>query len=316
MSHASSASLPRLPHLKKDKEATLLAAAAEEEKAREAKQAAQKEAERQRKQVLCPRQAVSLVFFFSLNHCSLPRSLLPVCSHLFNKDSIVSLVPCLCCPATHVSSFIFCPLQAPEKEADEQRKRGNEATRLAAAEEQEKAHEAKEAAQKEAEQQRRQVLCPQQAVSFNFSFSLTHLSRSRFLVPVCSELVNKDSIASLMPCLGCPATGVSSCILSAMQAENEADEQRKKDKEATTLAALPLPSHPASCVLCGLRRRLMNSAKETTKQQGWLLRKQLPWHLFPLQSPSEPHKGVALHATGFPSRSPHSGASCSAQRRL
>ena len=60
----------------------------------------------------------------------------------------------------------------------------------------------------------------------------------------------------------------------------------------------------------------MNSATRTKKQQGWLLRKQLPWYLFPLQMPSKPHKGVALHATGFPSSSGHSAASCSAPLRM
>ena len=142
-----------VPHLKKDKEATLLAAAAEEEKAREAKQAAQKEAEQQRKQVLYPLQAVSFVFSLSLKHCGLSRSPGPVCTHLVKKESIVSLMPCLGCPATAVSSCILCPA---EKEADEQRKKDKEAIRLAAAAEEQKAREAKEAAQKEAEQQRKQ----------------------------------------------------------------------------------------------------------------------------------------------------------------
>ena len=60
----------------------------------------------------------------------------------------------------------------------------------------------------------------------------------------------------------------------------------------------------------------MNSAKRSKKQQGWLLREQLPSYLFPLQSPSKPHQGVALHATGFQSSSLHFGASCSAPLRL
>ena len=222
---------------KKDEEATRLAAAADEEKAGEAKEAAQKEGEQQRKQVLCPRQAVSFVFSFSLKHCSLSRSLVPVCSHLVNKDCIVSLMPCLGCPATAVSSCILCPPQAAEKEADEQRKEDKGATMLAPAAEEEKACEAKEAAQKKDEQQRKQVLCPRQAVSFVFPFSLNHCTLSHSLVPVCSHLVNKDSIVSLMPCLGCPAAAVSSCILFPLQAEKEAEEQRKKDKEATRLAA-------------------------------------------------------------------------------
>ena len=216
---------------KKDKEATRLAAAAEEEKAREPKEAAQKEAEQQRKQVLCPLQAVLLVFSFSLKHCSLSASLGPFCSHPVKKDSIVSPMPCLSCLATAVPSCILSPLQA------ERRKKDKEATRLAAAAEEEKAREANEAAQKEAEQQRRQVLCPWQAVSFVISFSLNHCSLSRSLVPVCSHLVPNDSIVSLLPCLGCPATPVPSCILCPLQAEKEADEQGKKDEEATRLAA-------------------------------------------------------------------------------
>ena len=40
-----------------------------------------------------------------------------------------------------------------------------------------------------------------------------------------------------MPSLGCPATAVSFCILCPLQDEKEADKQRKKDKEATRLAA-------------------------------------------------------------------------------
>ena len=217
---------------KKDNEGTRLAAAAEEQKAREAKEAAQKEAEQQRKQVLWPPQAVSCVFSFSLNHCSLSRSLVPVCSHLVSKDSILSLMPCLGSPSTAVSSCILCPLQAAEKGADEQRKKDNKATRLAAAAEKEKAREAKEAAQKESEQQRKQVLCPLQAVFLFSSFSLNHCSLSRSLVPACWHLVSKDSIVSVMQCLGCPATAVSSCILCPLRAKKEADEQPKKGQRS------------------------------------------------------------------------------------
>ena len=150
----------------------------------------------------------------------------------------MSVMPCLGCPATAVLSCILCPLQAAEKEFDEQRKKDKEATLLAAAAEEEKAHESKEAAQKEAEKQRKQVLCPQQAVSVVSSFSLNHCSLSRSLVPVCPHFVNKDSIVSSMPCLGCPATAVSFRILCPLQAaEKEADEERKKQKEAARLAA-------------------------------------------------------------------------------
>ena len=113
------------------------------------KKAAQKEAEQQRKQVLCPRQAVSFVFCFSLIHCSLSRSSVPVRSHLVTNDSIVSLMQCLGCPATALSSCILCTLHA-EKEPDEQRKRDKVATRLAAAAEEEEARKAKEAAEKAA----------------------------------------------------------------------------------------------------------------------------------------------------------------------
>ena len=102
--------------------------AAEEGKAREAKEAAQKEAEQQRKQVLCPRQAVSFVFSFSLKHCSLSRFLVPDLSHQVNRDCIVCLLPCLGSPATAVSSCILCPLQAAQKEADEERGEDKEAT--------------------------------------------------------------------------------------------------------------------------------------------------------------------------------------------